>query len=78
MCISVSEKMYEYILEQAGYTVSEYMCSLVRHEQQRREDYALRPTPPITRANDTFVFANALDQLEKLRAILERNDPYDA
>ncbi len=77
--ISVSEEMHTYILEQAGYgTVSEYIRSLVRREQQLRADYARRPTLPLTRANDTYVFADALDQLEKLRAILERKDSYDA
>lgn len=77
--ISVSEQMHSYILEQAGYgTVSEYIRSLVRREQQRRADYGQRPTPPPGRANDNAVFVNALDQLEKLRAILERKDLYDA
>ena len=58
--ISVSEKMHEYIVEQAGYgTVSEYIRSLVRREQQRREDYALRPVPAVARANDSGAFANA-------------------
>jgi len=77
--ISVSEQMHAYILEQAGYgTVSEYMRSLVRREQQRRADYALRPTPVPARANDTAVFVNALDQLEKLKKILERKDNYEA
>ena len=77
--ISVSEEMHAYILEQAGYgTVSEYIRSLVRREQQLRADYAQRPTLPLTRANDTMVFATALDQLERLRAILEQKDNYDA
>ena len=77
--ISVSEKMHEYILEQAGYgSVSEYIRSLVRREQQRRADYATRPIPTPSRANDSGVFVNALEQLEKLKAILERNDNYDA
>jgi hypothetical protein len=77
--ISVSEEMHAYILEQAGYgTVSEYIRSLVRSEQQLRADYAQRPTLPLARANDTMVFATALDQLERLRAILEQKDNYDA
>ena len=77
--ISVSEQMHEYILGQAGHgTVSEYIRSLVRREQQRRADYASRPTPQPVRASDTAVLLNALDQLDKLRAILERNDNYDA
>jgi Arc/MetJ-type ribon-helix-helix transcriptional regulator len=71
--------MHAYILGQAGYgTVSEYIRSLVRREQQRRADYAQRPRRPLTRANDTIVFAEALDQLERLRAILEQKDNYDA
>ena len=77
--ISVSEQMHKYILEQAGYgTVSEYIRSLIRREQQRRSDYAARPMPSPGRANDNAVFVNALDQLEKLKAILERQDKYDA
>ena len=77
--ISVSEKMHTYILEQAGYgTVSEYIRSLVRREQQRREDYALRPVSLPRKANDAGVFADALDQLERLKEILERRDTYDS
>ena len=76
--ISVSEQMHAYVLEQAGYgTVSEYIRSLVRRDQQRRADYAARPTPVPGRANDNAVFVNALDQLEKLKAILECKDKYD-
>ena len=71
--------MHEYILEQAGYgSVSEYIRSLVHREQQRRADYAMRPAPTPARANDTGVFVNALEQLEKLKAILERKDNHDA
>ena len=77
--ISVSEQMHAYILEQAGFgSVSEYIRSLVRREQQRRADYALRPTPRPGRANETDVVVNALNQLEKLKAILERKDKYEA
>ena len=77
--ISVSEQMHAYILEQAGYgTVSEYIRSLIRREQQRRADYVLRPAPVPGRANDNAVFVNALDQLEKLKKILERKDNYEA
>lgn len=75
--ISVSEEIHAYILEQCKYsTVSEYIRSLVRREQQYRADYAARPVPALTRANDCGVFADALDQLEKLKAILERRDDY--
>ena len=77
--ISVSEEMHAYILEQAGYgTVSEYIRSLVRREQQLRADYAKRPMQTPMRVNETMVFAGALKQLEKLRAILERKETYDA
>lgn len=74
--ISVPEEMYEYILGEAGCgSVSEYIRSLVRREQQRRSDYAARPIAHPARANDSYILANALDQLDKLKAILERNDP---
>lgn len=77
--ISVSEEMHAYITEQCRYsTVSEYIRSLVRREQERRADYAARPVPGVARMNDISVFADALDQLDKLKAILERKDPYDA
>ena len=77
--ISVSEEMHGYIVEQAGYgTVSEYIRSLVRSEQQRRADYAKRPMQTPMRVNETMVFAGALEQLEKLRAILEQKDNYEA
>ena len=77
--ISVSEEMHGYMLEQAGYgTMSEYIRSLVRREQQQRADYTARPTRPLTRARDIGVFLDALEQVEKLKAILERKeDPYD-
>ena len=77
--ISVSEEMHAYILEQAGYgTASEYIRSLVRREQQRRADYASRPAARPALSNDSGVFVDALEQLEKLKAILERKEPYDA
>ena len=77
--ISVPEEMHAYILKQCGYgsSVSEYIRSLVRRERQRREDYAARPVTMPTRANDCIVFVHALDQIEKLKAILERRDSYD-
>ncbi len=64
--------MHAYILEQCtcGSTVSEYIRSLVHRDQQRRKDYAARPVPAILRANDCVVLARALDQVDKLRAIL--------
>ena len=73
--ISVSEQMHAYLIKQAGFgTVSEYIRSLVRREQHQRADYAARPTRPLARANDVGSFVDALEQLEKLKAILERND----
>ena len=69
--------MHDYILGESKYgSVSEYIRGLVRREQQRRADYAARPSPGPTRANDWGVFVDALDQLEKLKAILERRDDY--
>jgi Arc/MetJ-type ribon-helix-helix transcriptional regulator len=74
--ISVPEKMHDYMLEQVGYgSMSEYIRSLVKREQQRRADYASRPRRESMRANDVFVIVEALEQLEKLQAILERKDP---
>ena len=62
--ISVSEEMHGYILGQSKYgSVSEYIRGLVRREQQWRADYAARPSPGPTRANDWGVFVDALDQL---------------
>ena len=54
---------------------SQLLCvSLIRREQQRRSEYALRPTALLPRVNDAGVFVNALKQIEKLKAILERKD----
>jgi hypothetical protein len=77
--ISVPEAMHRYIIEQARNTsVSEYIRRLVLQEQERREDYAARPTMPLMTMNDNLVIAQALGQLEKLRAILENTvDDYD-
>jgi hypothetical protein len=41
--------------------------------QQRRKDYAARPHF-IPRANDCMIFGEALDQVEKLKELLERKD----
>lgn len=76
--ISVPEELHDYILERSRYTtVSEYIRMLVRGEQQRRADYGRRPVSLPMRANDSYVLADALEQLDKLKAILERNDAFD-
>jgi Arc/MetJ-type ribon-helix-helix transcriptional regulator len=76
--ISVPEEMHAYLQEECGYlTVSEYIRSLVRREQQRRADYASRPREVLTTANDCMIIAQALIQLDKLKAVLEQTDPYD-
>lgn len=76
--ISVSEDVFQYIQNQSRYgSVSEYIRGLVRRERQRREDQAARPKAPLRKANDAFVTAEALEQLERLRAILERRETYD-
>ncbi len=73
--ISVPEEMHEYIRAQAGYgTVSEYIRSLVRSEQQRRADLAARPAPVLRRANDRLAMSSALEHIERLKAILEQRD----
>lgn len=73
--ISVSEEVFQYIQSQSRYgSVSEYIRGLVRRERQRREDHAARPAAPLRKANDTFVTADALEQLERLRTILERRE----
>lgn len=72
------EDLHEYILEQIGYgSVSEYFRSLVRREIRQRDDYRARPLYEPMRINDTCVLVRALDQLDKLRDILERKDTYD-
>ena len=76
--ISVPEEMHAYLHKECGHlTVSEYIRSLIRHEQQRRADYAARPREVITTANDCMIIGRALEQLDKLKAILEQADPYD-
>jgi|CXWL01.1.fsa_nt_gi Arc/MetJ-type ribon-helix-helix transcriptional regulator len=76
--ISVSEELYSYMLAQSDYgSVSEYIRGLVNRDRQRRADYAARPVPGLRRANESFVVAEALEQLERLRTVLERRDTYD-
>ncbi|MBX7053384.1 MAG: hypothetical protein K1X36_00380 [Pyrinomonadaceae bacterium] len=76
--ISVSEEMFNYIQQEARYgSVSEYLRSLIHRERQRREDYAARPHAPLRRANDAGVFAEALEQLERLKAILQKTETDD-
>lgn len=76
--ISVPEELHDYIIERSRYTtVSEYIRMLVRGDRQRRADDANRPAGLPLRANDSYVLANALEQLDKVKSILERNDPYD-
>jgi Arc/MetJ-type ribon-helix-helix transcriptional regulator len=69
--------MYDYIVsESRTVSVSEYIRSLVRRDQERRADYAARPHRIPPRANETSTFVEALEELEKLKAILEQNDVY--
>ena len=76
--ISLPEEMHSYLHRECGHlTVSEYIRSLVRREQQRRADYSARPKATISRANDCFIIAMALEEIKKLKAILEQNDLYD-
>jgi Arc/MetJ-type ribon-helix-helix transcriptional regulator len=76
--ISVSEDVFQYIKSQSRYgSVSEYIRGLIRSERQRREDFAARPKAPLRRANDAFGTAEALEQLERLKAILEKRETYD-
>ncbi len=73
--ISVPEEMHAYLREECGHlSVSEYIRSLVLREQQRRNDYAARPVISPVRANDCVVIAQALEQVEKLKAILVQKD----
>ncbi len=75
--ISMSEELYRHLEAERGIgTVSEYIRSLIRREQQRRADYRARPVTA-TSANDSMVLADALVQLDRLRAILEREDKYE-
>lgn len=72
------DEMYEYLTRQCDMgTISEYLRSLIRRDQERRADYAARPRALPARANETTTFVDALDQLEKLKAILERKETYD-
>jgi Arc/MetJ-type ribon-helix-helix transcriptional regulator len=75
--ISMSEEMHEYLVQNSGYvTVSEYVRSLVRRDQEQRAALAARPLPMPRRANDAGVFYEALIQVDKLKAILEERDFY--
>jgi hypothetical protein len=75
---SVPAEMHAYILNECGYlTVSGYNRSLVHRDRLRREDYAARPGVIPVQAKDCMVFAEALDQLDRLKAILERRGPGD-
>lgn len=74
--ISVSEELFDYIRAQRGYgSVSEYIRSLVRSEQQRRADLLARTQPVLRPVNDSLVFADALDQIDRLKALLEGREP---
>ena len=75
LTISLPEETHAYLMKECsnGTTVSEYIRALLRGEQQRRKDYAARPHF-IPKANDCMVFGEALNQVEKLQAILERKD----
>ena len=76
--ISMPQEMHDYLRTERGHlTVSEYIRSLVRREQQRRADYAARPEVTLTSANECIVIEQALIQLDKLKAILEQTDSYD-
>ena len=76
--ISVPEEMHTYLHRECGdLSVSEYIRSLVHRDRQRREDYRSRPPHMPIRAGDCIVISQALEQLEKLKAILKRTDTYD-
>ena len=69
--ISVPASLHDYMIERSRYgTVSEYVRRLVRLDQQRQAEDAGRPVPSIDRANDSIL--EALDQIERLKAIVER------
>lgn len=71
------EEMIEYLNRERGYgSLSEYIRAVIRRDQERRADYAARPVRMPHCANETSTFVEALDQLDKLKAILERNDKY--
>lgn len=74
----MSEDAFQYVQNQARYgTVSEYIRGLIHRERQRREDLASRPVAPMRTANDAFASAAALEQLERIKAILEKRETYD-
>lgn len=73
--ISVSQDMHHYIIKQRGYgTVSEYIRSLIREERRRRSDPVVTPAPAVMPLNERFVLADILEQLERLKAVIESQD----
>lgn len=71
--ISAPEEMHEFIVDSGRYTsVSEYIRGLVERDRRERDDHALRPVQTL-RANDCLVIGEALEQLDKIKAILERD-----
>ncbi|MEQ1923803.1 MAG: hypothetical protein ABL952_14960 [Pyrinomonadaceae bacterium] len=71
--ISVPEEMYDYIVDPDRFgSVSEYIRRLVERDRQERADYAARPRIEPMRANDCLTIGAALEQLDKLKAILEQ------
>lgn len=66
--------MYDYIDTERGMgTVSEYIRSLIRHEQRRHAEERARPLGSAIRARDIHVVVEARRQLDKLRDILDGN-----
>ncbi|MBL8180305.1 MAG: hypothetical protein JNL64_01700 [Blastocatellia bacterium] len=71
--ISMSERMYDHLRKQSdGSTVSEYIRSLVRREQQRRADEASRPLPRLLTANESIANEDPMYHIEQLRRLLEQ------
>lgn len=71
--ISVPEEIYEFICDRRGYvSASEYIRRLVENDRQQRDDLRARPVAGPMLANDCLVIGAALEQLDKVRAILER------
>lgn len=76
--ISVPEEMHAYLRQERGHlSVSEFIRSLIHREQQRRADHAARPQVSPLRANDCIIIHQALEHVEKLRAILVDKDRYE-
>ena len=71
--ISVSPDMHRFIIDQSAHgTVSEYIRSLVRRDRQSAKMRRMS-----SQMNDSFVFEDALQQLDRLKAILERRELID-